>query len=174
MKGIHIVSTESFLQSSAGVRTRARTATLARRAAPPVVRWAWAGAAALAFIVYVLVTWILTGKAVPTDPGPDPLPEVQRQFIFWVQVVAMALGIVVAWIFIVRAWRREGRLTTTGMLYIAWLTLFFQDPMMNYTSATLLYNSHMVNLGSWTLGATPGWISPHGNHLPEPLLLIIA
>jgi hypothetical protein len=173
MKGNHIVSAESILQSSTGARSAAPTAVLARRTTTPVVRWAWAGAAALACIVYVLGTWILTGKAVPTDPGPDPLPEVQRQFIFWVQVVAMALGVVVAWIFVVHAWRREGRLTTTGMLYIAWLTLFFQDPMMNYTSATLLYNSHMVNLGSWTLGATPGWTSPHGNNLPEPLLLII-
>ena len=27
--------------------------------------------------------------------------------------------------------------------------------------------------GTWTLGSTPGWMSPNGNNLPEPLLLII-
>jgi hypothetical protein len=154
-------------------RHAAATAALIEPATPPVVRWAWLGAAILVFILYVMGRWLLTGKAVPTDPGPDPLPELQRQFIFWVQVVAMTLGVVVAWLFVVRPWRREGQLTTTGMLYLCWLTLFIQDPMMSYTSATLLYNSHMVNLGTWTLGSTPGWTSPNGNNLPEPLLLII-
>jgi uncharacterized membrane protein len=110
---------------------------------------------------------------VPTDPGPDPLPPVMGQFIFWVQIVAMLMGAFAFWYFVIRPWIREGQLSTTGMLYIAWLTLFFQDPMMNYTSATVLYNSYMVNLGTWTLGSTPGWTSPNGNNLPEPLLLII-
>ena len=161
------------LDSSPTSSGRARSSTLATRSTPAVVRWAWLGGVILMFITYVMGTWIFSGKAVPTDPGPDQLPEIQRLFIFWVQIVAMFLGIVVAWIFVVRAWIREGRMTTTGMLYIAWLTLFFQDPMMNYTSATLLYNSHMFNLGTWTMGSTPGWTSPNGNNLPEPLLLII-
>jgi hypothetical protein len=168
------MNTKALSKTSATPRHAARAAAVAAaRAAPAVVGWAWLGAALMAFIIYVLATWVLTGRAVPTDPGPDPLPEVQRQFIFWVQIVAMVLGLVAAWVFVVRGWRREGRLTTTGMLYIAWLTLFFQDPMMNYTSATVLYNAHMVNLGTWTLGSTPGWTSPNGNNLPEPLLLIV-
>lgn len=153
----------------------------ARRAASPltvaatplVVRWAWLGAAIMLFIVYVMGRWVVTGKAVPTDPGPDPLPDLTRQFIYWVQWVAMLAGAAAFWLIVIRPWRQEGRMTTTGMLYICWLTLFFQDPMMNYTSATLLYNSHMLNLGTWTLGSTPGWTSPNGNNLPEPLLLII-
>lgn len=153
---------------------RAQAATaLAQGSTPPVVRWAWLGGALMAYILYVMLRWVITGRAVPTDPGPDPLPELMRQFIFWVQIVAMTLGVIVAWIFVVRGWRREGQMTTAGMLYISWLTLFIQDPMMNYTSATLLYNSYMVNLGTWTLGSTPGWTSPNGNNLPEPLLLII-
>jgi uncharacterized membrane protein len=140
---------------------------------PMVVRWAWIGVALMAFIIYVFAMWFITGRAVPTDPGSDPLPDVMRQFIFWVQIVAMLLGVGVFWYFVVAPWRRDGQMNTTGMLYIAWLTLFFQDPMMNYTSATVLYNSYMVNLGTWTLGSTPGWTSPNGNNLPEPLLLII-
>jgi hypothetical protein len=119
----------------------ARVMPLTRPATPPVVRWAWVGAAILVFIVYVLGRWIVTGRAVPTAPGPDPLPHSAHLF--------------------------------TGMLYLCWLTLFFQDPMMNYTSATVLYNAYMVNLGTWTLGSTPGWTSPNGNNLPEPLLLIV-
>ena len=146
---------------------------LADRPTPPVVRWAWVGAAILVFISWVLGRWILTGKAVPTDPGPDPLPYSEHLYIVWVQWIAMLAGAVAFALIVVRPWMRAGKMTTTGMLYICWLTLFFQDPMMNYTSATVLYNSYMVNLGTWTLGSTPGWTSPNGNNLPEPLLLIV-
>lgn len=157
----------------AGRGKRAAATPITADAGAPVLRWAYLGAAVMLFILYVMGTWILSGKAVPTDPGPDPLPAVMKSFIFWVQLVAMTMGVFAFWYFVIRSWRREGQMTTTGMLYICWLTLFFQDPMMSYTSASLLYNSYMVNLGTWTLGSTPGWMSPHGNNLPEPLLLII-
>ena len=152
---------------------RTAATSLAGQSSAPVVRWAYVGGAILLFILYVMAKWILGGHAVPTHPGPDPLPEASAVFIRYVQWVAMILGAVAFWYFVIRPWRREGHLTTVGMLYLAWLTLFFQDPMMNYTSATVLYNSYMVNLGTWTLGSTPGWTSPNGNNLPEPLLLIV-
>ncbi|HEX5806677.1 MAG TPA: spirocyclase AveC family protein, partial [Macromonas sp.] len=44
-------------------------------------------------------------------------------------------------------------------------------PCMNYTSTTLIYNAHLVNFGAWTLGSWPGWTSPAGNVLPEPIIL---
>ena len=138
----------------------------------PVVWWAWLGVAALLFFVYVMGRW-LTLHAAPVDPGPDPLPDAVRYWGYFSQFMGIVGGLVFGWFTVVRTWRREGRMTTVGMLYLCWLTLFFQDPMMNYTSATLFYNSHLVNLGSWTLGSTPGWTSPNGNQLPEPLLQII-
>jgi Spirocyclase AveC-like len=146
---------------------------IAAQGTPPVVRWAWVGAAIMAFIFYVFATWFITGKAVPTNPGPDPLPEITRQFIFWIQIVVTVISLYLIWYFVIAPWRRDGQMNTTGMLYLSWLSLFFQDPMMSYTSCTLFYNSYMVNLGTWTLGSTPGWSSPNGNNLPEPLLLII-
>lgn len=159
--------------STGTAKLAAANAALMNQRTEPVVRWAWAGGFVLLFILYVMGTWIFTGKAMPTDPGPDVLPEVSRLFIYWVQWMAMAMGAAAFWFFVIKPWRRDGQMSTTGMLYIGWLTLFFQDPMMNYTSATVLYNSYMVNLGTWTLGSTPGWTSPNGNNLPEPLLLII-
>ncbi len=157
---------------TSSIRAPAKGA-IGERRTPPVVRWAWLGAAILGFIVYVMSRWILSGKAVPTDPGPDLLPHAAKVFIIWVQWIAMLMGVVAFVTLVVRPWYRERKMTTTGMLYVCWLTLFFQDPMMNYTSATVLYNSYMVNLGTWTLGSTPGWTSPNGNNLPEPLLLIV-
>lgn len=161
------------MQATGQVSRTSAQALADSSATQPVQRWAWAGGFVLVFILYVFGRWFYTGNAVPTDPGPDPLPRAQELFIFYVQWVAMILGVIAFTWFVVLPWRREGKLTTTGMLYIGWLTLFFQDPMMNYTSASVLYNSHMVNLGTWTLGSTPGWTSPNGNNLPEPLLLII-
>jgi len=152
---------------------RAAKGSWAQESTPTVVRWATLGAAALAFILFVLGRWFVSGNAVPTPPGVDPLPEASRLIILWVQWIAMLLGAGALLGFVVLPWRREGRLTTTAMLFLCWLTLFFQDPMMNYTSTSVLYNSYMVNLGTWTLGSTPGWLSPRGNLLPEPLLLII-
>lgn len=148
-------------------------AALSGSSTEPVQRWAWAGVLVLLSIVYVMGRWVYLGFAVPTDPGPDLMSRTQELFIYWVQWVAMIMGVIAFTYFVILPWRREGKMSTTGMLYICWLTLFFQDPMMNYTSASVLYNSHMVNLGTWTLGSTPGWTSPNGNHLPEPLLLII-
>ncbi len=160
---------------SAVIRDRSRSVgqSLVQAATPPVVRWAWAGGAILLFILFVMARWFISGHAVPTAPGPDVLPHAAAQFIFWVQCVATVLGVLFFTMFVIRPWIREGHMTTTGMLYVCWLTLFFQDPMMSYTSASLLYNSYMVNLGTWTLGSMPGWTSPNGNNLPEPLLLII-
>jgi uncharacterized membrane protein len=152
---------------------RSTALPLARPMSYPVIRWAWLGGLIAAFMLYVMARWVLTGKAVPTPPGPDKLPYLTAEFIYWVQWVAMLAGAAAFSIFVIRPRVREGKMSTEGMLYICWLTLFFQDPMMNYTSATLLYNAYMVNLGTWTLGSMPGWTSPHGNNLPEPLLLII-
>lgn len=159
--------------STAAAKPKSTPISLEARSKPPVVQWAWAGAFALLFILYVMITWMTGPNFKPTNPGPDQLSVIQAAFIFWVQVVTIILGIVAMALMVVRPWIREGQLTTTGMLYICWLTLFFQDPMMNYTSASVLYNSYMVNMGTWTMGSTPGWTSPLGNHLPEPLLLII-
>src|SRR6266571_3942758 len=98
------------ISSRRPARHAATAAALIEPATPPVVRWAWLGGAILVFILYVMGRWLLTGRAVPTDPGPDTLPDLQRHFIFWVQVVAVTLGVVVAWLFVVRPWRREGQL----------------------------------------------------------------
>lgn len=143
------------------------------KARPPVVYWARAGVVIAVFIAWVLGRWMLGPNFKPTDPGPDPITGLELTILFWVQAITVILGVVTVWLVIVRPWMREGQMTTAGMLYTCWLTLFFQDPMMNYTSAHVLYNSYMVNMGTWTLGSTPGWTSPNGNNLPEPLLLII-
>ena len=69
------------------------------------------------------------------------------------------LGFPVAiYYFIIRPWRRERRITTDGMLMVAFGLLFFQDPLLNYFNTWCTYNTWLWNRGSWVLDI-PGWVS---------------
>lgn len=59
------------------------------------------------------------------------------------------------------------------MLTLSAGMVFFWDMSMNYTSVSLLYNSHLVNRGAWANGSWPGWVSPNANYLPESLFITI-
>ena len=138
----------------------------------PVVSFAVVGALLLAFEVYVLARWITGPNFTPTRPGPDSISGVE-QTVLTVMQIAVPLGTVVCiWFWIVRPWRREAQLSTDGMFAIAGGLVFFWDMCMNYTSITLFYNSHLINFGAWANGAWPGWTSPNGNLLPEPVFIV--
>src|ERR1700722_8509722 len=138
----------------------------------PVMAWAAAGAVLLVFEIVVLARWVFGPNFKSTPPGPDQISSGQ-QMLFTVLQVAVPLAAVVALYFwVVRPWRREGHLTTDGMLTLSAGMVFFWDMVMNYTSVSLLYNSHLINRGAWANGAWPTWISPNANRLPEPLLIV--
>jgi hypothetical protein len=139
----------------------------------PVLPLAVLGGLLLAFEVYVLARWVTGPNFVSTPPGPDPLPPVTAFFLNAMQVFTPIAALVCVWFWIVRPWRREGRLTTDGMFALSAGMIFFWDMCMNYTSITLFYNSHLVNRGAWANGAWPGWTAPGGNLLPEPILIVV-
>jgi len=139
----------------------------------PVMAWAAAGAVLLVFEIVVLARWVFGPNFKSTPPGPDQISSGQ-QMLFTVLQVAVPLAAVVAlYCWVVRPWRREGHLTTDGMLTLSAGMVFFWDMSMNYTSVSLLYNSHLVNRGAWANGSWPGWISPNANYLPESLFITI-
>jgi hypothetical protein len=137
----------------------------------PILAWALLGGALLAFEFYVLGNWIAGANFRPTDPGPDSISAGTQLFFTVLQVVVPVAALVAIWFWVIRPWRREGRLTTDGMLVLAGAMLFFWDMSLNYTATGLLYNSHFVNFGAWANGAWPSWISPNGNRLPEPIFI---
>ncbi len=144
-----------------------------RRSWRPVLAWAVAGAVLLTFETVVLARWVFGPNFKSTPPGPDQIPSGQ-QVLFTVLQIAVPLAAVLALYFwVVRPWRREGHLTTDGMLTVSAGMVFFWDMSMNYTSVSLLYNSHLVNRGAWANGSWPGWMSPNGNYLPESLFITI-
>lgn len=145
----------------------------ARRPSPvPVVMvWATVGAALLSFEVFVLLRWILGANFAPTSPGTAQISGGQQALFLVLQIVLPIAAVAGIWFWVIRPWRREGRLTTDGMLALSGAMIFFWDMCMNFTSVTLLYNSGMVNFGAWATGSWPGWISPHANRLPEPIFV---
>jgi hypothetical protein len=130
------------------------------------------GALLLAFEIFVLAKWITGPDFHSTPTGPDHLSSAKQTLYTVIQILVSGLLIPCAWFWVIRPWRREGRMTTDGMFAVAGGLLFFWDMVMNYTSVVLFYNSNLVNMGAWANGSWPGWTSPHANRLPEPLLIV--
>jgi hypothetical protein len=138
----------------------------------PVLGWAAAGAVLLAFQIFVMARWVLGPNFKSTPPGPDRLPAWQAVVFTALQIGVPIAAVVLLYLCVIRPWRRHGKLTTDAMIALAASTVCFWDMVMNYTSVSLLYNSHLVNRGAWANGAWPAWTSPNANRLPEPLLIV--
>lgn len=145
----------------------------ARHGIPPIVAWACLGLAVVAFELFVLGRWVTGANFQRVPAGPDHAPRwMTTTFVVW-----QAAGILAAagalWLCVIRPWRREGRLSTDGLLVIAFATLWFQDPLSAYFGHWFTYNTNLVNFGSW-VSDVPGWHSfgKPGAMIAEPILLI--
>lgn len=150
--------------------TEARERWLRNEARRPVLWWAAIGVAFLAVAFYAFVGWFVSGDAFTTPTGPDPVPSATRIWAWLFQCCSLA-GIVVVGIYCWRRSKREGELTFDALLVIGCVSMYWQDPGLNFLRPLFLYNSYLANLGAWT-PHVPGWISPYSRNLPEPLLLI--
>jgi hypothetical protein len=167
MKGPHMATIERSDVVSDGLPPDQQS-----RSPRPVLWWASAGVMLLVFQVVVLARWAFRPNFTPTNPGPDKLPAWQST-VFTVLQVGIPVGAVgLLYLWVIRPRLRTGYLTTDAMIALSASTVFFWDMVMNYTSVTLFYNSHLVNRGAWANGAWPTWTSPHANKLPEPLLIV--
>jgi hypothetical protein len=142
------------------------------RPSRPVLWWAGAGIVLLAFQVVVLARWGFGSNFKSTGPGPDVLPAWQSAVFTALQIGIPVAAMALLYLWVIRPWRRHGFLTTDAMIALAASTVFFWDLVMNYTSVSLFYNSHLINRGAWANGAWPTWTSPGANNLPEPLLIV--
>ena len=143
----------------------------AKVAFQPAAWLAALGAAIFLFQVGVLLRWVTGPYFVATLPGPDKVSELERLYYLSLQIVVPMIAAAMIWHWLIRPWLREGRPTTNGRLIAAFQMIFFWDMVMNFSSTSLFYNSYFFNRGDWSLGSWPGWFSPDGNALPEPLFL---
>ena len=139
----------------------------------PVIGWAAAGALLLVFETVVLARWVFGPNFKSTPPGPDQISTAHHALFTVLQIAVPLAAVVAVYFWVVRPWWRERRLTTDGMLTLSAGMIFFWDMSMNYTSVSLLYNSHLVNRGAWANGSWPSWISPNANRLPESIFITI-
>lgn len=138
----------------------------------PVLWWAALGAGFLLLQAWVFGSWILSGDARRIPPGPDPVPGAAKAWATGSQIVlSVGAVLVVGWV--VRRCRRERRLTFEGLLLLGWASIFWGNPLENYTQVMRLASASMVNLGSW-IGHVPGVVSPTADRVPEPLVYMLA
>jgi hypothetical protein len=139
-----------------------------RRTWPQIYRWALIGAGFLALEAFVIITWFTSGEATRTPGGADPVSNSVQNWALIMQILCPAIA-VVCLTYVVRQCRRQHRLTFDAVLMIAWILVYWQDPLLNYLRPTFFYSTELINLGSWT-SRVPGWMSPRGHLLAEPIV----
>ena len=136
----------------------------------PVKWWAWFGVANCMLVAYLLIRWPASGQMRPTPTGPDEAEPWRIVVAHAMDIASPIAAVLMIYWFVVRPRRREGHLTTDGLLVLAWLATFFPwDPLLNYTQYQLFYSSYPVNFGSW-MSVFPGSILPRAHLIPEHLL----
>ena len=135
----------------------------------PVKWWAGVGVAFLALFAYLWIAWLLFGNTDRTPAGPSEMAGgIKASVIAW-QFIFPAGLVWCAWVWIIKPWRAEGRIGVDGLMCLGMLTMYWQDLVPNMFKTTFVYNSSMINWGSWG-NFVPGWIAPNGEKFAEPLI----
>lgn len=136
-----------------------------------VVRaWFYIGLAFLAFMAYVVYNWVTAPYFGPTKVPENVVVPTQFKIGIW----AVQIGMSLVWIYfiytqLIKPIRQTGQPNTLGLFGIAFFFAIFWDPSMNWIQQGCVYNAYAFNMG-FLSGEIPGWMSPRGNLLPEPLL----
>ena len=137
----------------------------------PIKAWAVFGGVCVVFIVFIWGKWLLGPYTQTVPSGPSDPPTWMKSVLIGGQIVVFSAALGAVYWLLIRPWRRERRLTTDGILCVAFFFCVFQDPLTNWFSPWITYNSYLVNFGSWTHDI-PGWLSfaKPGAQAPEPVL----
>jgi hypothetical protein len=139
----------------------------------PIVWWGAIGAGFLAFAAYLILKWLISGEAHRVPSGPTPLPDWMKVALSIQQWGLAAAALALIYFKAIRPRVRTGRFTFDGLMILSFGLLWWSDPMYNFFQAGFNYNAYFVNLGSW-IGGVPGWMSPHADRTPQPLIWLPA
>ena len=139
-------------------------------AARAIYGWAALGLLFLGFELFLFVTWFTSGDARPTAPGSDKMSDLMRISLLALQVICVLAAVVCVVAVVFLPLRRDRRLSENGLWVLTFMTLVWQEPILNYVRPQIAYNANLVNLGCWT-AHIPGWRSPHPERNPVPLLV---
>lgn len=127
---------------------RSAMADLAPKRITPVKWWAAGGAIILSLMTFSFSRWFLGGHAHPVSTGAAEAPTFMVVVARMLEIGFSSWGLICIYLYIIRPWRRERRLTADGVMLISLGSVwFFADPIANYFRITYLYNSVFVNLG---------------------------
>src|SRR5581483_1235875 len=101
-----------------------------------------------------------------TLPGPTPVPFRMKAAVVAMSIVGVVGLIGMLYQVVWRGYRREGRLTTDGLLCLAFASLFWQDPIVNYAQNWVGVNAWSLNFGSWA-SHIPGALSGNSHRFAE-------
>ncbi|WP_205698799.1 spirocyclase AveC family protein [Conexibacter sp. SYSU D00693] len=147
------------------------TIDVAENRTPPVKFWALLGAVILAFIAYVIISWVTGPYFERVEQGPsDPPTWMQVELILW-QVVSLPAAAYLLYRFVWRPWRRERTVGVDGVLLLGFSSLWFQDVLSSSGGHWFVYNTSMLNFGSWA-NSIPWWTAygEPGAMTSEPIL----
>ena len=161
----------TLVEGSSHLVSHPNKAAVGARGTQPIAVWALLGIAVIAVQAYVYGSWILSGDATPTPHGATPVPRWMTLSARGWEGASLIILVVILYRLVIRPWRREGQPRLDGILFIGFLSLYWQDPIVDYVQPWFTYNTAFVNFGSWA-PHIPGWVSPNMHRLPEPLLFI--
>ena len=156
--------------SSTTLNTNATTDISGKDPSTLIKAWFTVGCLSFAFMGWVIYHWV-------TAPyfGPTVLPPgVEVPLQFKIGGHAVEVGMALVWLYfiytqIIKPIRQSGQPNTLGLCGVAFFFAIFWDPSMNFIQQGCVYNPYLFNLG-FLSADIPGWMSPNGQRLPEPLL----
>ena len=132
----------------------------------PVKTWAAIGLLFLAVETWAVSGWLLGPNSTPTPVGNTPVPGYMKVIIDTWELVAFPIFGLFLWYFLIKPWRREGRIQSDGLFCLVFATLWWQDPASNYIAPYFTYNAYLTNWGTW-LNNIPGWVMPGAHKIAE-------
>src|SRR5262245_59926482 len=153
--------------------SRSSAEAVAPKKVRPVLWWAAIGAGFLLFAAYLVIRWIAAGDAHRVPAGPTPLPDWMKVALSIQQWGLAAIALALIYFKAIRPKLKTGSMTFAGLMILSFGLMWWSDPIYSYFQHAFNYNAYFVNLGSW-ISEMPGWQSPHGERIPQPLIWLPA
>lgn len=155
----------------AGESATSRRSALSTSRAAPVLIWAALGLTLLSVCAYAMGSWMLSPHFAPVDVGSTPIPAAQLTLLRIVETACAVLAGSLLLIFVVKPLIQKREFSWDGLYLISIFLLVWLDPIDNYVNYSFMYNSHLLNMGSWA-AFIPGFGYPNHEKFPEPILFV--
>jgi hypothetical protein len=165
------MSATTINEARVGAAARPTDVSVGDTTTPAVKWWATLGGVVVVFVAYVLIKWVSGPYFKHVPAGPTHVPGwMHVELVAW-QVISWPAALFLLYRFVVRPWIRERSVGVDGILLIGFAVMWFQDPLSSSGNHWFVYNTSMVNFGSWanSVPGFAGWGHP-GAMTSEPIL----